>query len=108
MVIFQANPLFELPAADARRLGVNDTLDALERLTLAFGRPVVPVHGDSHDFRIDKPLLSRRSGRRIESFTRVETFGENDNHWLRVSVDPGRPNVFVFDQRIVPANLVAH
>ena len=45
-------------------------------------------------------------GRRVENLTRVETFGENDNHWLKVTVDPTSPNVFVFDQRIVAANLV--
>ena len=62
----------------------------------------------SHYFRIDKPLLGTVSRRRIENFTRVETFGENDNHWLHVSVDRWSPNVFVFDQRIVAANLVQH
>ena len=73
-----------------------------------FPRPVVSVHGDSHYFRIDKPLLGSRSRRRIENFTRVETFGETDNHWLRVTVTPANPNVFVFDQRIVTANVVQH
>jgi hypothetical protein len=67
----------------------------------------VLVHGDSHYFRIDKPMIGTRSRRRVESFTRVETFGENDNHWLHVTVEPTSPNVFVFDQRIVNANLVA-
>jgi hypothetical protein len=38
----------------------------------------------------------------------VETFGEGDNHWLHVAVDPTNPNVFVFDQRIVSANLIQH
>jgi len=38
----------------------------------------------------------------------VETFGENDNHWLHVTVAPANPNVFVFDQRIVPANVIEH
>jgi hypothetical protein len=66
----------------------------------------VLVHGDSHYFRIDKPLVGTRTGRRIEHFTRVETFGENDNHWLHVTVEPGSPNVFVFDQRIVTLNIV--
>jgi hypothetical protein len=44
----------------------------------------------------------------VENFARVETFGERDNHWLHVSVEPGNPNVFVFDQRILSANLVQH
>jgi hypothetical protein len=106
MLIIQANPGFELPAA--QRTGFNEFLAALEAETLAFAGPVVLVHGDSHYFRIDKPLLGTRSRRRIENFTRVETFGENDNHWLHVTVEPTSPNVFVFDQRLVAANFVQH
>ena len=106
MLIIQANPNFEAPAA--QRTGFNDFLTALEAETRAFGKPVVLVHGDSHYFRIDKPLLGARSGRRIEHFTRVETFGERDNHWLHVTVDPTNPNVFLLDQRIVAANVIQH
>jgi hypothetical protein len=106
MVIVQANPGFEL--APQNRTGFNDFLSDLQAETLAFAGPVVLVHGDSHYFRIDKPMVGSRSGRRIETFTRVETFGENDNHWLHVTVEPGNPNVFVFDQRIVAANLIQH
>lgn len=106
MLVIQANPLFDQPPAG--RTGFNDFLAALEAETIAYEKPVVLVHGDSHYFRIDKPMLGTTSRRRVENFTRVETFGENGNHWLRVSVDPGNPNVFVFDQRIVAANLVQH
>jgi len=106
MLIIQANPGFELPAS--QRTGFNDFLAALETEALAYGRPVVLVHGDSHYFRIDKPMIGTRSRRRVENFTRVETFGENDNHWLHVAVEPISPNVFVFDQRLVAANLVQH
>lgn len=108
MIVVQANPNFELPATTPQRRGFNDFLAALEEETLAAARPVVLVHGDSHYFRIDKPMVGSRSGRRVERFTRVETFGELDNHWLHVTVDPGNPNVFVFDQRIVAANLIQH
>jgi hypothetical protein len=108
MLLLQANPNFELSATDPARAGFNDTLTALQAETLAYGRPVVLVHGDSHYFRIDKPMLGTRSGRRVEHFTRVETFGENDNHWLHATVDPTSPNVFAFDQRIVAANVIVH
>jgi len=37
---------------------------------------VAYVHGDSHYFRVDKPFLDAK-GRRLENFTRVETFGDN-------------------------------
>lgn len=106
MIVIQANPNFELPASAPQRTGFNDFLAALQEETLAFGRPVVLVHGDSHYFRIDKPMIGARSGRRVEYFTRVETFGENDNHWVHVAVEPRNPNIFTFEQRIVTANLV--
>ena len=106
MLIIQANLGIELPANDPRRNGFNDFIAALEAETIRWGKPVVLIHGDSHYFRIDKPLIGTASGRRVENFTRVETFGELDNHWLHVEVHPTSSNVFVFDQRIVTANLV--
>ena len=54
------------------------------------------VHGDSHFFRTDKPLPARVQGAlitpSIENFTRLETFGTPNHHWVEVSVDPNDPN----------------
>ena len=83
-------------------------LTALERETIRFGKPVVLAHGDSHYFRIDKPLVSANTGRRIENFTRVEVFGAGDVHWLRVTVNPEDENVFSIRQEIVKENLIQH
>jgi hypothetical protein len=77
--------------------------------TLAFGKPVGYVHGDSHYFRVDKPLLDA-AGNRVENFTRVETFGDHaemgtrDQNWLEVFVDARNRDVFAFQPKIVPAN----
>ncbi len=76
-------------------------LDVLREETERFGRPVVLAHGDSHYFRIDKPLRRKGGGRRVVNFTRVETFGASDVHWIEVTVDPASENVFHFEQRIV-------
>lgn len=108
MIIMQANPHFEIGATNRVRRGFNEMLQVLERETLAFGKPVVLVHGDSHYFRIDQPLLGTRSKRRIENFTRVETFGNPDVHWLKVSVDHRDPNVFTFRPQYVRKNLLKH
>jgi hypothetical protein len=108
MLIIQANPHFDLAATNRLRLGFNEWLKVLEQETIAFQRPVVLVHGDSHYFRIDKPLVGSKSKRRLENFTRVETFGYPDVHWLHVTVDPRDPNVFTFRQRIVEKNLLDH
>jgi hypothetical protein len=126
MIVGQANPGFDnsdptrAPVRDARTLvetdgqpdGHHDFLVALRDLTIAFGKPVVFVHGDSHYFRVDKPLLDSQ-GRRLENFTRVETFGDNaqngvnDVHWVKALVDPKSRDVFAFQPQVVPANRVA-
>jgi hypothetical protein len=126
MIIWQADPGWDAtdgtraPVRDPKTLaetdgqpdGYHDLLAALRDETVAFQRPVAVVHGDSHYFRIDKPLLDAQ-GRRLENFTRVETFGDhqengdNDVHWLRVDVDPGSREVFSFQPQIVPANRTA-
>ena len=76
-------------------------LDVLREETGRFGRPVVLAHGDSHYFRIDKPLRRKSDGRRLWNFTRVETFGQSDVNWIKVRVDPHSANVFSFEQKIV-------
>ena len=105
MLVIQANPHFELAATNQVRRGFNEWLGILERETVAFRKPVVLVHGDSHYFRIDKPMVSARAGGRVEHFTRVETFGYPDVHWLRARVDPRDPNLFSFHIQLVQKNL---
>ena len=99
MLIIQANP-FEEDLADPS--GFTEFKATLERETIAFGKPVVLVHGDSHTFRIDKPVISET---RPLNFTRVETFGSPDVHWVRVSVNPRNPEVFAFEPEIIEDNV---
>lgn len=107
MLIAQANPGFELDPADKKRSGYNDFIAALEAETRNFSGQVVFVHGDTHYFRIDKPLprfTDETQLPRLENFTRVETFGSPNLHWLRAFYDPKNPNVFEFKQQIVTQN----
>jgi hypothetical protein len=39
------------------------------------------------------------------NFTRVETFGPPDMHWVRATVDPSDPNLFQFEPVVVKANI---
>ena len=108
MLVIQANPHFDLAATNQVRRGFNEWLRILEQETVAFGKPVVLVHGDSHYFRIDKPLVSAKVGGRVQRFTRVETFGYPDVHWLRARVDPKDPNLFSFHIQLVRKNVEAN
>ncbi|MGD2062145.1 MAG: metallophosphoesterase [Nitrospirota bacterium] len=102
-----ANPRFELARDDPERAGFNDLLTALEAKVIAFGRPVVLAHGDFHFLLIDQPLLGptvEGPRRRLASFTRIQTFGTDDVHWVRVTVRPASAKVFRFDPVLVEAN----
>ena len=57
-----------------------------------YSKPTVLFQGDTHLFRIDKPLFSPKAKRPFENFTRVETFGWPDSRWIHVSVDPAIRN----------------
>ena len=79
---------------------------------VAFEKPVAYVHGDSHYFRVDKPFLDDQ-GRRLENFTRVETYGDNqsngtnDVNWLKVYVNSASREVFAYQPQIVSGNRTA-
>lgn len=87
-------------------------LTALEARTRAFDGPVALAHGDTHYFRVDKPVLPRSDGPQnggteaswLPNFTRVESFGAPRVHWVRVRVDPDDPEVFSFEPEIVDGN----
>ena len=101
-----------LAQTDGQPDGYVDFLLALRDEVVAFRKPVAYVHGDSHYFRVDKPFLDAQ-GRRLENFTRVETFGDNqgngnnDVHWLKVLVDARSREVFAYQPQVVPANRTA-
>jgi hypothetical protein len=78
-------------------------VDALRNETIAFNGQVALVHGDSHYFKVDKPI-NRPDGGVLANFTRVETFGARNTHWVSATIDPNDPNLFVFEPRIVSAN----
>lgn len=126
MILAQANPQFETTwtpqvqtrymlgglglasPTEKRTTGFDDFVAVLEKETLAFDGQVVYAHGDTHTYRVDKPLLGSKSGRIIDNATRVETFGAPDTHWVRVTIDPADPNVFRFQQEIIQENRVTH
>ncbi len=104
VVFFQADPNFDL-----YRLGVRNAhtelLRTFERESIAYRRPVLLVHGDTHIFRVDKALIGS-TDTPIQNVTRLENFGSPQVHWSRVKVDPSGPELFTFSAGIVGGNLV--
>jgi hypothetical protein len=106
LVAWQGDPNFnnEQKLQPASYDGYTTIVGTLREQTLAFSGQVVLVHGDSHYFKIDKPLNSP-SGSVLANFTRLETFGSANTHWVAADVDANDPNVFTFRPMLVPQNV---
>jgi len=83
-----------LPQLDANN-GYTDFFNTLVEETHNFDGQVLLIHGDSHYYRIDKAMYEA-DGTLTRNFSRVEVFGNTDNSWVEMTVDPDSDNVFSF------------
>jgi hypothetical protein len=99
VVTFQGDPGFDVPetedkdeSQDKRFDGYRAFMAALVKETENFQGQVLLVHGDTHFFKMDKPLYS--PSHVLPNLTRLQTFGSPVNHWVKVSVNVKSPEVF--------------
>ena len=109
VLVWQGDPGFDLPETEELDeskapvvSGYQAFLAAIVKETEAFAGQVVVVHGDTHFFKVDKPLYSPT--KLLPNLTRIQTFGSPAIHWIRVSVDPASDNVFTVHPVIVKGN----
>lgn len=106
VIVFQADPGFDLPETEdedeskqPQFAGYQAFMGALTHLTEDYEGQVLVVHGDTHYFKVDKPL--HKPLNLLPNFTRIQTFGSPSNHWVRVSVDTRTAEVFTVHPVIV-------
>jgi hypothetical protein len=106
VLVFQADPGFDLPETNDKDesqapqfSGYRRFISSVITQTEQFPGQVLLVHGDTHFFKLDKPLYSPY--KLLPNFTRLETFGSPLIHWVRVTVEPNNPNVFTIQPVIV-------
>lgn len=102
VVVMQANPGLGWFASGLAFGGYRELLETLREETLRFPGQVVLVHGDTHWQRVDRPLRDPASGRRLDNFTRVETFGYPYMGWVKGFIDTEAPGLFRFEARPWP------
>jgi hypothetical protein len=125
LIAIQANP-FErfLEAGQTYTIsGYSEFMSTLRTRTVQFDKPVVLAHGDTHYFRIDRPMtgiypacaggvespctavpVPASPTDRIDNFLRLEVFAQNDVHWVRILVDSSNPDIFSFSPQRVEGN----
>ncbi|HXF68072.1 MAG TPA: hypothetical protein VNK67_15420 [Burkholderiales bacterium] len=83
VVMMHANP-WSLATGRPRR-GFAELIAALAGLVRDFPGEVLLVHGDTHRYRVDRPLRAP-GGEPLANFTRVEVFGSPEMNWVRIRV----------------------
>ena len=81
--------------------GFTDFFHTLVRETNDYKGQVLLIMGDSHYYKVDKPMFGE-NGTITQNFTRVETFGSNETSWIRMQVNVNDPAVFSFSPVILP------
>jgi hypothetical protein len=99
---FHANVTFEAPIDDKYRQSYEPFITTLEEEVERFANPVLVVHGDFHEYLVDRPLVRRTTGRRLDNLTRVQVPGSPDIGWVRVVVTPAPRTTFAFESHVVP------
>ena len=84
VIMMQANPW---AAAGPRRHGFAPLLETLLAETREFPGEVVLIHGDTHRYRVDRPLVDPETRRRVPNFTRIEVYGSPNVNWVRVRIN---------------------
>jgi hypothetical protein len=106
VMVFQGDPGFDLPetedadeSLEPRYSGYRHFINSVVAETEQFAGQVLLVHGDTHFFKVDKPLYSPT--KLLPNLTRLQTFGSPLIHWVRVTVDGKNDNVFAIEPVIV-------
>ncbi len=102
ILAFHAEMGLHAPPTDPYRRVYEPFIMVLEEEAEAFGKPVLLVHGDGHNYTVDRPLVRRTTGKRLENVIRLEVPGSPLLGWVRVTVTPGRAIPFSFEQRVLP------
>jgi hypothetical protein len=103
--------------------GYEGFISTLRTRTVSYNKPVILAHGDTHYYRIDRPMTGTYPAcagavsnpctavavpasptDRIDNFLRLEVFAQNDVHWVKVSVNQGDADLFSLSPQRVPGN----
>lgn len=67
---------------------------SIAQLAKNYGKPMLLVHGDYHDYTVDKPFDTGKHGNNI---TRLQVFGEPHLKAVKVTVTPDKPDPFAIE-----------
>jgi hypothetical protein len=97
VIAIHANPRFHRQ----RDSPYESFLTRLAERTAAFPGEVLFIHGDTHEYTVDHPLMRAGTSDSLPNFTRLETFGSPRIGWVRVVIDSVAGRVVEFEPRVM-------
>ncbi|MDB5570462.1 MAG: hypothetical protein JWN93_1645 [Hyphomicrobiales bacterium] len=102
VLAWQANVHHKWDNSSAYSPAFSRTLNGVAQGARAFGKPVLIVYGDYHFFEVGR--FPGMDDKPIPGVTRLQVFGDQQVHAVRVTVDPDSPGVFGYTPLIAPEN----
>ncbi len=90
VLIFHANPVFEQPG----KRGFVPLKQDLQQFLARFDGPMLLIHGDTHSYKFDRPVIDPDTGEPLARVQRLEVPGSPIVAGVRVSVDLDTEPVF--------------
>jgi hypothetical protein len=90
------------PPGDPDQIALAPIHDALIELALTFRKPVLLIHGDEHQYIVDRPFVDPVTQAPVANLERLMTFGSPAIGWVDVVVDPTLDQPFRFEPNVTP------
>ena len=92
VLLMQADTFF---GANEVADGFDEVVAAIGADAAAFGRPVLLLQGDTHEYTVDNPYAT------APNLTRIVVEGETVSEWLRLTIDPRASQLFAWQRMTV-------
>ncbi len=102
---FQADLFYSPELATSSSSGYRETISAFRDQSEKIAIPILLIHGDSHQLKIDQPLMSSKN-QPLENVYRLEVMGANQVQAVEVRVNSQESSPFSFRPLLVPQNSI--
>jgi hypothetical protein len=96
VIAMQADLFYSPQQASSTTSGLADTIRALNKHLSRWNKPVLVIHGDSHQLIIDQPFRHSDTKKVIEKAYRLQVMGDYQIEAIEVTVDDSKQSPFSF------------
>ena len=103
--VFQADIFYSAETTNGSNSGYRETVATFRERSENLPIPILLIHGDSHQLKIDNPLLSSKK-KALENVYRLEVMGADRVQAVEVQVDSKESSPFNFRPILIPLNML--